>query len=185
MKIDPLNITFTPLPGSTFTNLVRLLAQNRFKIDVVGIPRMLYSVLMSIVLSPLNVYEKFRFHRRIQETQFKTPPLFIIGHWRSGTTYLHNLITQDTSSSAHYLEMRLKEPIAEEEPKKAISGSIRLTAFIIILCSLIFMYERYSEKSIENLSAANQEEAIEATPLREALLFDYPKSYETLKKIVN
>jgi hypothetical protein len=97
MKIDPLNITFTPLPGSTFTNLVRLLAQNRFKIDVVGIPRMLYSFLMSIVLSPLYVYEKFRFHRRIRETQFKTPPIFIIGHWRSGTTYLHNLITQDTN----------------------------------------------------------------------------------------
>jgi len=33
------------------------------------------------------------------ESQFKNvaiqPPLFILGHWRNGTTHLHNLITQD------------------------------------------------------------------------------------------
>lgn len=38
-------------------------------------------------------------HDRRFESQFKDvaiqPPLFILGHWRNGTTHLHNLITQD------------------------------------------------------------------------------------------
>ncbi len=97
MKIDPLNITFTPLPGSTFTNLMRLLAQNRFKIGLTGIPRALYSLIMSLILSPLNVYEKIRFDEKIEQTRIEKSPIFIIGHWRSGTTYLHNLITQDSA----------------------------------------------------------------------------------------
>ena len=35
MRIDPLNVTFEPLAGSTFTNLLRLIAQNHFKIGLV------------------------------------------------------------------------------------------------------------------------------------------------------
>lgn len=95
MKIDPLNITFTPLPGSTFTNLLRLFAQNKFRISIIGMPRALYSLLMSFILSPLNLIEKLRYGEKIKKTKIEKPPIFIIGHWRSGTTYLHNLITQD------------------------------------------------------------------------------------------
>ncbi len=44
-----------------------------------------------------NSYWAKRDHRF--EPQFKNvaiqPPLFILGHWRNGTTHLHNLITQD------------------------------------------------------------------------------------------
>ncbi|MDQ3566024.1 MAG: sulfotransferase [Pseudomonadota bacterium] len=29
------------------------------------------------------------------------PPLFILGHWRSGTTLLHNLLTRDTGQFAY------------------------------------------------------------------------------------
>jgi len=96
-EIDPLNVTFEPLAGSTFTNLLRLLGQNHFKIGIIGVPRLLYSLLMSFVISPLNVYEKIKFNKKIMETEIKKPPIFIIGHWRSGTTYLHNLFSQDTN----------------------------------------------------------------------------------------
>ncbi len=95
MEIDPLNITFTPLPGSTFTNLLRLFAQNKFRISIIGIPRAAYSLLMSALLSPLNLYERMKYRKKIEETKIEKPPLFIIGHWRSGTTYMHNLISQD------------------------------------------------------------------------------------------
>ncbi|MDD3492247.1 MAG: sulfotransferase [Candidatus Thermoplasmatota archaeon] len=95
MKINPFEVTFTPLAGSTFTNLLRLLAQNRFRIGLVGLPRIAYSVLMSLLLSPFNAYETIRFRRDIETTRIEKPPLFIIGHWRSGTTYLHNLLSHD------------------------------------------------------------------------------------------
>lgn len=33
--------------------------------------------------------------RRIAQTELAGPPLFILGHWRSGTTYLHELLQLD------------------------------------------------------------------------------------------
>ena len=95
-KIDPLNTSFEPLAGATLVNLLRLFAQNKFKIGLIGIPRVIYSTALSFVLSPLNLYEKLRFDKKIKNTKIEKPPIFIIGHWRSGTTYLHNLITQNT-----------------------------------------------------------------------------------------
>jgi hypothetical protein len=95
MKIDPLDISFEPLAGSTFTNLLRLIAQNNFKIELVGLPRFFYSIMMSLVLSPLNIYERKCYYKKIKEITIDKPPIFIIGHWRTGTTYLHNLLSQD------------------------------------------------------------------------------------------
>jgi len=80
IEIDPFNVTFTPLPGSTFINLLHLLAQNHFRVDAVGIPRILYSIAMSAAMSPLNVIEKLRFDKKVKSTEIK-PPIFIIGHW--------------------------------------------------------------------------------------------------------
>jgi hypothetical protein len=57
-KIDPLDISFEPLAGSTFTNLLRLLTQNKFKVGIIGIPRILYSIVLSLLFSPLTFYEK-------------------------------------------------------------------------------------------------------------------------------
>jgi hypothetical protein len=45
-----------------------------------------------------SVCERFtaaRFHRRLREPRVTPPPLFIIGHWRSGTTLLHELAMCD------------------------------------------------------------------------------------------
>jgi omega-hydroxy-beta-dihydromenaquinone-9 sulfotransferase len=94
-KIDPMDITFEPLAGSTFTNFLRLLGQNRFKIGMIGVPRTLYSAVMSFALSPFNLYEKIHCDKEIKKTVIDKPPIFIIGHWRSGTTYLHNLLSQN------------------------------------------------------------------------------------------
>jgi len=95
IRIDPLDVTFEPLAGSTFTNLLRLIAQNHFKIGLVGLPRMFYSLLMSLMLSPLNIYERICFDKKIREIDIDKPPIFVIGHWRTGSTYLHNLLSQD------------------------------------------------------------------------------------------
>ena len=94
-EIDPMDVSFEPLAGSTFSNFMRLLAQNRFKIGMVGVPRTLYSAVMCAALSPLNLYEKIHCDKQIQSTAIDNPPIFIFGHWRSGTTYLHNLMSKN------------------------------------------------------------------------------------------
>ena len=40
-------------------------------------------------------YERKRLARKIRETSFHEEPVFIIGHWRSGTTHLHNILSID------------------------------------------------------------------------------------------
>jgi hypothetical protein len=94
-KINPLDISFEPLAGSTFTNLLRLLVQNKFRVGIIGLPRMLYSTVLSLLLSPLCFYERITSDKKIKNTKIEKPPIFIIGHWRSGTTYLHNLMSQN------------------------------------------------------------------------------------------
>lgn len=96
-KIDPLDVSFEPLGGSTLTNLLRLLAQNKFKVGIIGIPRLSYSIVLSLLFSPLNFYEKITCNKKIKNTKIDKPPIFILGHWRSGTTYLHNLMSQNTN----------------------------------------------------------------------------------------
>jgi hypothetical protein len=39
--------------------------------------------------------EALRAARRVAEVSFDPPPVFIVGHWRSGTTLLHNLMSRD------------------------------------------------------------------------------------------
>lgn len=54
-------------------------------------------------LSWLNSWHEFWedaiYGRRIAATQIEHPPIFILGHWRSGTTLLHNLFALDDQFS--------------------------------------------------------------------------------------
>ena len=43
---------------------------------------------------------KRRWHAAIEATPCR-PPLFVLGHWRSGTTHLHNLLAQDIDQFAY------------------------------------------------------------------------------------
>ncbi len=40
-------------------------------------------------------WESVLFGRQVAATELTEPPIFILGHWRSGTTLLHNLLTLD------------------------------------------------------------------------------------------
>ena len=57
--------------------------------------RMSGVVAASVASMPLSAYQSLSFGRRIRQQPIEFPPVFIIGHWRSGTTHLHNLLSQD------------------------------------------------------------------------------------------
>lgn len=50
---------------------------------------------LSLATSPLRLAERAFFKRRVESTSIAQPPLFILGHWRTGTTFLHSLLTRD------------------------------------------------------------------------------------------
>ncbi len=58
-------------------------------------PRVLMLFLVSIALLPFNWLERAWFGKRIAETELSDSPLIILGHDRSGTTHLLNLMSLD------------------------------------------------------------------------------------------
>lgn len=51
---------------------------------------------MSLLGAPFRVLQRILYQHRIKQVHFKKdPPLFIIGHFRSGTTFLHTLLSKD------------------------------------------------------------------------------------------
>ncbi|HHH77868.1 MAG TPA: sulfotransferase [Thermoplasmatales archaeon] len=95
VKENIFDVVYEPLAGSSLTNLLRLLAQNKFKVSARYMPRFLYAVMLSGVISPFRIVERIKFDGKIRKTAIDHPPVFILGHWRSGTTYLHNLLSLD------------------------------------------------------------------------------------------
>src|ERR1700735_3049660 len=49
----------------------------------------------SVMNSTLGVLSEAWFGGRVQRTPIRLAPLFIVGHWRTGTTLLHELLILD------------------------------------------------------------------------------------------
>ena len=56
--------------------------------------RLCAMLLDSCLLSPSLFLERILHRKKIEKLE-APDPVFILGHWRSGTTHLHNLISQD------------------------------------------------------------------------------------------
>lgn len=81
--------------GCNFSAWSRLLIHNRFAVHP---SRWHYAVLytfVSVVNSALALLQKIVFGRRVANTVMADPPIFVIGHWRTGTTLLHELLVLD------------------------------------------------------------------------------------------
>jgi omega-hydroxy-beta-dihydromenaquinone-9 sulfotransferase len=89
------------LAGSSFINLMKLFLVNR-GIDREYLPQAFSLAMISFLTIPYRVFEKVKFVRKIAELEIDLPPIFIIGHHRSGTTYFHDLMSRDPNFG--YLE---------------------------------------------------------------------------------
>ena len=76
-------------------NWVHLLEENHFHIARDRLPQALYISATALALAPAAAAESLIYRKRIRETKIEKDPIFILGHWRSGTTY-----SRATSSSA-------------------------------------------------------------------------------------
>jgi hypothetical protein len=82
------------LAGITTGDWVRLLRDNDFAVDPAYWHRAAFITLASGMNSFFRWKEEGQFGQQVSETEIP-PPLFILGHWRSGTTHLHNLLSHD------------------------------------------------------------------------------------------
>lgn len=82
---------FHPLEGMTFGDWWVVLRRHRFTIDPPQWPRALIQTALSASNSLVSTIERWRYGDRIEAARVEAP-LFILGHYRSGTTHLHNLL---------------------------------------------------------------------------------------------
>jgi LPS sulfotransferase NodH len=95
LRVFLVNWVLTSLYGMTLGEYGRLLRKHRFGVAPAYWPRAAFMAGMSVINSVLYRYENRVYGKEVACAQVK-PPLFILGHWRSGTTYLHNLLATDT-----------------------------------------------------------------------------------------
>jgi len=88
------------LAGITAGDWWRLLRENHFSVDPEYWHRAAFVTLASCMNSFYRREEERLFSSRVRATEI-APPLFVLGHWRSGTTHLHNLLAQDNNQFAH------------------------------------------------------------------------------------
>jgi omega-hydroxy-beta-dihydromenaquinone-9 sulfotransferase len=73
----------------------RLVCRNRFRIHPLRIPMAFAVSSCAVFNSTMARVQWLAFRRKIEQARLTQPPLFIVGHWRSGTTYLHELMSVD------------------------------------------------------------------------------------------
>ncbi len=83
------------IQGMKLGTLLRALARNDFRVDSACLGRLAYLVILGVFNSLYAGCETFFNGREIKESDITHPPLFVLGHWRSGTTHLHNLLSLD------------------------------------------------------------------------------------------
>lgn len=84
---------FHPLCGANPPTLLRVIRQNG--IPRTGLVELGAALAVAAAKSPASFTERIYVHMRRRALGLREPPVFILGHWRSGTTHLFNLMTRD------------------------------------------------------------------------------------------
>lgn len=85
---------FSPMSGVCFKDWVDILRSNGWRVAPQYLPRALFITLNSIANSRRRRAELERYMGQIEEATVRSP-VFVLGHWRSGTTHLHNILSLD------------------------------------------------------------------------------------------
>jgi hypothetical protein len=81
--------------GMLMSDWLCLLARNRFRIHPLRWGLVATVSFATVINSVLRLVQQVMFSKKVAQTEIDQPPIFIVGHWRSGTTYLHELLVQD------------------------------------------------------------------------------------------
>jgi hypothetical protein len=76
-------------------DVLRTFHEARYDIEPRYLPRLVKMLAFGLPMRPAGVAERTFYRGVIERTPLGGPPVFILGHWRSGTTHVHNVLSQD------------------------------------------------------------------------------------------
>ena len=123
--------------------------------------------------SPLRMFEMLRHRHELRSVEFDEPPVFIIGHWRSGTTHLHNLMSHDEQFGC----VRMAQALS---PDCAVSTR----GWLPSLFAKVFPQKRPMDNLIWPMDAPQEEEIplAKMTPYSWYMQFFFPRQALDLLK---
>jgi len=92
-KEKKFDVAMSTIAGSSFPNILKVFKGQR--IDNGYSAKKLNAMAVSLSAEPFRWWEELRYGNAVANTPIPENPVFILGHWRSGTTLLHNMICQD------------------------------------------------------------------------------------------
>jgi omega-hydroxy-beta-dihydromenaquinone-9 sulfotransferase len=83
------------ITGVRLSSWMNILSHNGFQVSPDYLHRVASITGLALPTSALARLEDARYGRQIATMDIRPTPLFIVGHWRSGTTHMHNLLGRD------------------------------------------------------------------------------------------
>ena len=83
------------ITGIRFSRWMKMLKKNRWSVSSDYYHRAAWITGLSVASSALSRAEDARFAQELAEMEVNPTPIFLLGHWRTGTTHLHNMIGRD------------------------------------------------------------------------------------------
>ena len=81
--------------GIELQDWIKMLSDNGWRVDPTYFHRFAWITGWSLPATLLGRFEDMKYARQIASMEIDPTPIFILGHWRSGTTHLHNLLGRD------------------------------------------------------------------------------------------
>jgi hypothetical protein len=81
--------------GCDFFTWLRLVGRNRFCVHPAYWYIAIIITFVSLTHTLLRLVQELWYGRRVRRTVIQPPPIFILGHWRTGTTLLHEFLILD------------------------------------------------------------------------------------------
>lgn len=126
------------LIGITFRDWWSLLVENRFSVDPPYLSRAAFVTLASVRASYYRFKEERTYGAAVATTEIH-PPVFILGHWRNGTTLIHEMFIRDTQfaypnlfevshpSNFLVLEPMVERMLGDAPPEKRPMDNMEIT----------------------------------------------------------
>jgi len=88
------------ITGIEIPEWIALLAKNNFKVDPVYLHRAAWITGWSLPATLFGRLEDAIYGKRLAQMDVDPTPIFLLGHWRTGTTHLHNLFMRDPNHTS-------------------------------------------------------------------------------------